>query len=199
MKQRQRKRREPEKPISIKATKAVVARRIEEVLRIRLDGAEFWDVREYAREKEHEQGSAWELKDGAKALSDGTLWRYIGRADKLIAESCRASTKKLTRRHLAQRRNLYAKAVLAGDYRTALAALRDEAEMLGLYPAKPSAPTGQPNAGSLECRIILTERKEYLIQLARELADVPEAREKLASLYKLEAARDEKPGNDNRP
>jgi hypothetical protein len=120
----------------MKATKATIQRRIEEVLRIRLDGAEFWDVREYAREKEQEAGTVWELKDGAKPLSDGQLWRYIGRADRLIAESSRASRKRLIRRHLAQRRNLYAKSVVAGDYRTALAILRDEAELQGLYPEK---------------------------------------------------------------
>src|SRR5947199_6817127 len=103
----------------MKATKAQVQARVEEVLAIRLDGAEFWHVREYAREKEREEGSAWHLAEGQKPLSDGQLWRYIGRADKMIAESCRASRKKLLRRHLAQRRSLYAKAVSAGDYRTA--------------------------------------------------------------------------------
>src|SRR5262249_5447322 len=116
----------------MKATKATVQRRGGEGLRIRVGGAAVLDgrecePREYAREKEQEPGSAWELKGGAKPLSDGQLWRYIGRADKMIAESCRASRKRLMRRHLAQRRNLYAKSVLAGDYRTALAVLRDEA------------------------------------------------------------------------
>jgi hypothetical protein len=124
-----------------KATKANVLRRIEEVLRIRLDGAEFWDVREYTREKEQEAGSAWELAEGGKPLSDVTLWRYIGQADKLIADSCRSSRKKLIRNHLAVRRNLYAKAVAAGDYRTALSIKRDEAELLGIYPPKKIAPT----------------------------------------------------------
>jgi hypothetical protein len=116
-----------------KATKAIVARRVEEVLRIRLDGAEFWDVREYAREKEQEAGSAWELPKGGKPLSDGQLWRYIGMADKLIAESCRAHRKKLLRRHLAQRRNLFAKAVSQGDVRAALACLDSEAKLTGLF------------------------------------------------------------------
>ncbi|VTT97584.1 unnamed protein product [Gemmataceae bacterium] len=41
-----------------KATKPVISQRVEEVLRIRLDGAKFWDVREYVREKEREDGSA---------------------------------------------------------------------------------------------------------------------------------------------
>jgi hypothetical protein len=124
-----------------KATRATVLRRVEEVLRIRLDGAEFWDVREYAREKEKEAGSAWEPAEGAKPLSDPTLWRYIARADGLIAESCRSSRKKLLRRHRAQRRNLYAKAVLSGDYRTALAVLDSEAKLLGLFAPTKIAPT----------------------------------------------------------
>ena len=124
-----------------KPTKAQVQLRTEEILRIRLDGAEAWDVREYVREKEREAGSAWELPEGGKPLSDSQLWRYIAKADGLIAESCRASRKKLVRRHLAQRRNLFAKAVSAGDYRTALAVARDEAELQGLYPPRKIAPT----------------------------------------------------------
>jgi hypothetical protein len=130
------------KPTRTKATKAVVVQRIEELLRIRLDGAEFWDCKEFIRERENARGndqepaSVWALADDAKPLSDGQIWRYIGRADKLIAESCRASRKKLIRRHLAQRRNLYAKALAAGDIRAALACARDEAELQGLYPLK---------------------------------------------------------------
>jgi len=139
----------PQKP---KSTKATVAQRIEEVLRIRLDGAEFWDVREYAREKEAEPGTAWELPPDGKPLSDSQLWRYISQADRMIAESCRASRKKLLRRHLAQRRNLYAKAVSQGDTRAALAVLSDEAKLLGLYaPTKiaPVNPKGDRPYGEL--------------------------------------------------
>ncbi len=117
----------------MKATKAQVQARVEEVLAIRLDGAEFWHVREYAREKEREEGSAWHLDDGAKPLSDGQLWRYVGMADKLIAQSCRASRQKLLRRHLAQRRNIFGKAMSAGDYRAALAAAESEARLEGLF------------------------------------------------------------------
>jgi hypothetical protein len=141
---------QPGGPKPPKATRATVVQRVEEVLRIRLDGAEFWDVREYAREKEKEEGSPWFLPDGGKPLSDGQLWRYIGRADRLIAESCRASRKKLLRRHLAQRRNLHAKAVLAGDIRAALACLQDEARLQGLYPAEKHELTST-------ARLVLTE------------------------------------------
>jgi hypothetical protein len=122
-------------PNKRKPTKATVLRRVEEILRIRLEGAEHWDVREYVREQESKEGSAWQLGEGEKSLSDSQLWRYMARADRLIAQSCRASRKKLLRRHLAQRRNLYAKANLQGDVKAALAVLRDEAELLDLYPS----------------------------------------------------------------
>ncbi|SRR5579883_691096 len=134
-----------------KATKATVAQRIEEVLRIRLDGAEFWDVREYAREKEQEPGSAWQIPPQGKPLSDGQLWRYIGMADKQITESCRASRKRLLRRHLAQRRNLFAKAVSQADIRAALACLDSEAKLIGLFDA---------------------ELNQMVEQLAKELAEI---------------------------
>ena len=111
------------------------------MLRIKLDGAEFWDIREYVREKEKEEGSVWHLEPGDDPLSDSQIRRYMQRVDVSIAESCRDKKKKLIGRHLAQRRNLYAKAVSAGDLRTALAVLRDEAELEALYPPKKIAPT----------------------------------------------------------
>jgi hypothetical protein len=117
-----------------KATKATVLRRVEEVLRIRLEGAAFWDVREYAREQEAKEGSAWHVAEGGKPLSDGQLWRYIARADRMILESARASGRKALRRHLARREYLYAKANRQGDVKAALAVLRDMAELQDLYP-----------------------------------------------------------------
>jgi hypothetical protein len=125
-----------DRPRTPKPTKAQVEQRVAEVLSIRLAGAQLWDVREYVREKEGEDGSPWRLADGQKPLSDSQLYRYIDRADKLIASGCRASRKKLLRRHRAQRQYLYGVAVTQGDVRAALACLRDEAELLGLYPAK---------------------------------------------------------------
>jgi hypothetical protein len=130
-----------------KADKALAARRVDEVLRIRLDGAEFWDVREYVREKQAEPGSAWHLEEGATPLSDSQLRRYQQRADALLERSHERSRKKLLRRHLAKRRNLYAKATLAGDVRAALACLRDEAELLGLYAPRKVAPTTPDGKG----------------------------------------------------
>jgi hypothetical protein len=148
----------------MKATKAQVQARVEEVLAIRLDGAEFWHVREYAREKEQEEGSVWHLAQGQKPLSDGQLWRYLRRADQMIAASFRASRKKLLRRHLGWRRNLYAKAVSSGDYRAALAAARDECELLGLYPPKGVHVTGKGAAP------LILQIKEEIVLVGREPA-----------------------------
>src|SRR5262245_10990160 len=118
------------------ASNPLTLRRVEDLLRIRLDGAEWWDVREFVREKEGEEGSAWQLGPGATPLSDSQIRRLLAKADGAVEASHMRSRRKLLRRHLAQRRNLYAKAVLAGDLRTALACLRDEAELRGLYPPK---------------------------------------------------------------
>jgi hypothetical protein len=118
----------------MKANKAQVEARVTELLRRRLAGTEFWDIREYVREREQEEGSPWKLADGQKPLSDSQLWRYLARVDQRIADDCRASRKKQLRLHLAQRRCLYARALAQGDIRAALACKRDEAELLGLYP-----------------------------------------------------------------
>jgi hypothetical protein len=126
-----------------KPTKAQVEARVTEILRIRLDGAEIWDVREYVREMEQQDGWPWQLAEGQKRLSDSQLWRYIARADREMEATSRACRRKLRRRHLAQRRALYAKALASGDYRTALAVLKDEAELRGLYPPKKHEHTGK--------------------------------------------------------
>lgn len=115
-------------------TKNTVARRVEELLRIILDGAEVgWDLCEYVREQEQAEGSVWHVGEGDKPLSYSQIRRYAAKAEKLIAASCRAHRKKVLRRHLAQRRNLYAKAVSQGDIRAALSCLDSEAKMLGLF------------------------------------------------------------------
>ena len=106
-----------------KADTAAVALRVEEVLRIRLDGAQYHDVVQYAAEKE------W-------GLADRQICTYIQRADKLLVERQDKSRKKIIARHLAQRQALYARAINAADYRTALAVLDSEAKMRGLFASE---------------------------------------------------------------
>jgi hypothetical protein len=115
-----------------KANKALVAKRVEDLLRIRLDGAQHWDVCEYVREKQAEPASCWFVAEGETPLSDSQIRRYLQRADEMIYATHERSRKRLFRRHLAQRRHLYARAVTTGDLRTALAVLQDEAKLTGL-------------------------------------------------------------------
>src|SRR5262249_28074206 len=114
---------------------------VEEILRIRLDGAKFWDVREYARAQEVQEGSAWYLTAGARPLSDGQLWRYIAMADKQIAQNARASQKRQIRLHIEQIDNIYAKAMSQGDMRAALASRAEKARLRGWYAPVKIAPT----------------------------------------------------------
>jgi hypothetical protein len=116
----------------MKSSKVEVLKRVEEVFKLRLGGAEFADIREYALAPEQ----AW-------GVSDGQLWRYIQAADKLIRERFDARAEHLLNRHLLQRRTLYAHAMGAGDFRTALAVLQDEAKLEGLYPATRTELTGK--------------------------------------------------------
>jgi hypothetical protein len=118
----------------MKATKAEIAQRVEAILEIRLAGAEFADIRKYATE------NGW-------PLSDSQLWRYIRKSDDILAHTLEQDRQKLLNRHLAQRHALYARAMSVSDYRTALAVLRDQAELQGLYPTGRNGPPG-PETGS---------------------------------------------------
>src|SRR5687768_14689658 len=103
-----------------KADNAEVSRRVEEVLRIRLDGAQLHDIVQYA------SGKGW-------GVSDRQVPTYIQRADALLVERQDKSRRKVIALHLARRETLYARAVNAADYRTALAVLADDAKLRGLY------------------------------------------------------------------
>jgi hypothetical protein len=107
----------PKKP---KPSDGELAIRVQTVLTMRLNGAELHDLRAHALEQ------GWNV-------SDRTIRRYIDRADDLMIEGFEADREKLLKRHVTQRRNLYARALNDGDNRTALAVLKDEGELIGLY------------------------------------------------------------------
>ena len=126
--------------MSGKSTKLVVRQRVEEIFRLRLGGAEFHDIREYAdatKDPEGKPRQPW-------GVSDTQLRRYIAKADALCKERFDAHAPHLLNRHLLQRRQLYAHAMGAGDFATALRVLQDEARLEGLYPPTKIAPTN-PN------------------------------------------------------
>src|SRR5262249_10515233 len=108
----------------MKSTRAEVRKRVEEVFKLRLGGANFADIVQYASAPEQ----AW-------GVSQRQVWNDIEAADKLIVERFDAKAPYLLNRYLLQRNQLYAHAMSAGNYRTALAVLKDEAQLEGLYPA----------------------------------------------------------------
>jgi hypothetical protein len=161
----------PEAASMTRATSATLQQRIQAVLQIRLDGAEGWDVRQFVAEKEAAGEVPWTIPEGGKPLSERQIRRYVEQADDLIAESCRTSRKQLIRRHLAQRRSLYARAVQAGDIRTALAVLNSLAELQNLFPAKRTEVTG-PDGGPLQAATVELTDDERAAAIAAIFATV---------------------------
>jgi hypothetical protein len=124
---------EPAKVKTQRVGKTELRARIEKVLYARLSGAELWDLLAISREE------GWQV-------GKRTLQRYAAAADRLIERSLEKDRDKLLRRHLAQRRRLFARAVKDGDVRAALAIAQDEAELMGLYPRKGLEITGAGGA-----------------------------------------------------
>jgi hypothetical protein len=117
----------------MKATRTQVEERVAVILQMRLAGAEFTDLVQYAAVQQ------WNVKERQ-------LWYYVARADERLAEITEEDRAKMLRLHLAQRRLMYAKAMETGDYRAALAVKKDEAELLRLYhqPAPDEPPEIAP-------------------------------------------------------
>jgi hypothetical protein len=102
----------------MKPSKAEIRQRVNAVLQLRLEGAEFPQICQYV--------SAWNV-------SQRTIWRYIQAADKRCERYFDSKASYLLARHLLQRRQLYAAALKAGDHATALRILQDEAKLESLY------------------------------------------------------------------
>jgi hypothetical protein len=106
-----------------KTEAAEVAKRVDAVLRIVLDGAQFHDVMQYAEEQK------WGLKERQ-------VREYLSRANELLAERLEKNRKRTIARRISQREALFARALNAADYRTALAILSDLDKLQGHYPEK---------------------------------------------------------------
>jgi hypothetical protein len=118
----------------MKADKATAERRVNDLLAIVLDGAQGWDVFQYVREKEIEEGSVWFVAEGATPLSDAMIRKYLTRAYRLMESAHEKRRRVLFRRHVAKLNHLYARAVTNGELAVARAVLRDLAEMQRLLP-----------------------------------------------------------------
>jgi hypothetical protein len=123
------KRRQPKQP-KVKCSRAERQRRIQEVLRLRLGGAEFADIVQFAAAPEQD----WQI-------GERQIWNYIRAADTSCQTYFNAQAEHLLARHLLQRRQLYVHALAAGDFGTALRVLQDEARLEALYPPTKIAPT----------------------------------------------------------
>jgi hypothetical protein len=149
----------------MKSTKAEILQRVEKICELRLGGAEFADIVQYAAAPEQSWG-----------VSGRQIWNYIAAADRRIKARFDARAEHLLARHLLQRRNLYAHAMGAGDFRTALAVLQDEAKLEGLYPAGRTELTGK-DGGPLQwapaLREVSDEELAVLARLAERAQQVP--------------------------
>jgi hypothetical protein len=155
----------------MRSTKLEVQQRVEAIFQLRLGGAEFHDIREYAGATTDEDGKPRE----PWGVSDTQLRRYIAMADELYVKRFDAQAKHLRARHLLQRRRLYAHAMEMSDIRTALAILKDEAELERLYEARD--PAGPPGEGALAAPMGTADVVGVLSERLRqtERADLPAA------------------------
>jgi hypothetical protein len=159
-----------------KATAAIVRQRTEDILRVLLDGAQPWDIRAYVAECEQAgEPSCWAIPPGGKPLSVKQVSRYVRAAGKLIEQSCSADRERLLTEHIAKRHTLHARAVAAGDHRTALAVLRDLAELQGMYPPRKTELTGKDGAALAVSAVQATTDPERL-ERVRRLISVAAAR-----------------------
>ncbi len=107
----------------MKCTKETIAKRVEEIADLLLLGATPTNIRQYAVEQK------WNV-------SERNVYRYIADAHKVIAKSVDKNRSRLLAWHHASRRALYARCMAVSDYGTASRLMKDEAELLGLYPPK---------------------------------------------------------------
>jgi len=107
----------------LRATKAEIARRCDQVLRLLLDHALFQDV------VDHAEAENW-------CVHPRTIRRYIDMANDLLAKQLENDRAKLIAQARGRRQVLYTRAVNAGDLAVAQRILTDEAQLLNLYPPK---------------------------------------------------------------
>jgi hypothetical protein len=100
----------------MKASRAEVAKRVAVVLDLRLGGAGRHEILQYSATM------GW-------ALEPRQVAEYIHRADVMLVEEQKMNRKMVTALHLARRQYLYAKAVAAGKFQTALNILNSDAKL----------------------------------------------------------------------
>ena len=140
--------------------------RINEVLEIRLAGAQFHEICAYA----DEQG--WNVPQA-------TIRSYIDAGTTALAEQLEGTRTGIINRHLAQRRRIYAKAVSGGDYRVALSILQDEANLLGLYPKKGKS---SGDGAQTSISVIIEQQRTRVLDATEQITALPSRDERPATI-----------------
>jgi hypothetical protein len=117
-----------------KDTKTIIEARCVELLRIRLDGAQYHDIVDFVAEKIKTGEPPWKLRPGQTGLSRRQIWRYLRRCDAMLEKHFEKNRSRLMRKAISQRDNIVARAIAAGDNRTALAAMDSRDRLFGLFP-----------------------------------------------------------------
>jgi hypothetical protein len=128
---------------------------------MRLGGAGFHDIREFANAPEQNWG-----------VGDKQLWRYLWAADALVKEHAAEDRDFVFCRSVQRRDHIFAQAMASGDFRTALDADRDLDRLFGLYPEAQSDPRAKPQTS-------VTLNISELIVTQPEPAALPPIREEL--------------------
>lgn len=147
----------------VKSDKTTILKRVQEVLRLLLAGGEFDDIRQYASTQ------GW-------GVSDRQLRRYQERAYRKLAGATTRDHKQLLGRHLMQRRALYARAIKGNDFRGALAVLKDEAALEGLYDRTEEPEVASPTEKSI------VDRRKRLCELVNARLDEDEEEVRLIEM-----------------
>jgi hypothetical protein len=115
-------------------TKVLHARRVDDLVVLRLEGSLWRDCLAFVRSRQTEADSNWFVAEGEQPLSDTQLRRYVTAADRAILAQTQTNRRKLFGQHVARREMLYNRCVGTGEFGVALSVLKDTAELCGPYP-----------------------------------------------------------------
>lgn len=129
---RPKKKPKPGRSATREVPQAEAARRVDVILRLRLDGGALHDLAAYANDSSK---AACEARGGPPwNVSDAELAKLIGRADDLLVARTERRRSRAVAVQLAKRDALYVRAINSGDLGVALSILRDQAQLLSMYP-----------------------------------------------------------------
>ena len=141
-----------------RASPTTIRLRVLQAARLRLAGKSLDEVVQYA------DAEGWDV-------AWQTVSHYVARADSWLARDIDRQMHHLVRDHIGRRRALFARAEKVGDLATAARLLKDEAELLRLYPAKRHELSG-PDGGAMAVQtqeLTQDERNQIIISALTRL------------------------------